>query len=96
MESIEKELNIIIAAGGTGGHLFPAQALALEMLQKHPNVRITFIGAGLKTNAYFKKDLFTFLDIKSATPLKKHPVKLIKALFSISQGLFYCIKYFRI
>ena len=95
MESPEKELNIVIAAGGTGGHLFPAQALALEMLQKHPHVRITFVGAGLKTNTYFKKDLFTFLDINSATPITKHPVKVIKALLSISKGLFSCMNHFK-
>lgn len=53
MEESRNNLNILIAAGGTGGHLFPAQALALELIQKHPNIRITFIGAGLK-----KKPLF--------------------------------------
>lgn len=95
MESRKKELNVIIAAGGTGGHLFPAQALALEMLQKHPNVRITFVGAGLKTNAYFKNDLFPYIDIKSGTPVKKHPIKVMKALLSISKGLFRCMKFYK-
>lgn len=95
MESPQRELNVVIAAGGTGGHLFPAQALALEMLQKHPHVRITFVGAGLKTNAYFKNDLFPFLDIKSGSPIKKHPIKVIKALLSISKGLLRCMKFYK-
>lgn len=94
MENLKRELSIIIAAGGTGGHLFPAQALALEIFQKYPNVRITFIGAGLESNGYFKKDLFPFLDIKSGTPIKKNPIKILKALFAIGRGLGRCMRYF--
>ncbi len=94
MEKADNDLNIMIAAGGTGGHIFPAQALALELIQKHPNIHITFIGAGLKKNVYFKKDLFPFLDIQSATPFKQHPLKILKALLSISKGLLRCIKFF--
>ncbi len=76
----------MIAAGGTGGHLFPAQALALDLLQKNPQMQIAFVGAGLKKNHYFKKDLFPFLEIKSGTPFRKNPWHICKALFSIAQG----------
>lgn len=93
MEETESGLNIIIAAGGTGGHLFPAQALALELIQKHPDTQITFVGAGLKKNQYFKKDLFPFLDIQSGTPFKKHPIQILKALFEISKGLIRCLRF---
>ncbi|NGX50903.1 MAG: UDP-N-acetylglucosamine--N-acetylmuramyl-(pentapeptide) pyrophosphoryl-undecaprenol N-acetylglucosamine transferase [Chlamydiae bacterium] len=91
----KSRLEVVIAAGGTGGHLFPAQALAQEILQTHPNARITFLGAGLKTNAYFKQELYSYVDIKSATPMKKNPVKVIKALLSITKGLFRCMRYFK-
>ena len=37
-------MNIIIAGGGTGGHLFPGIAIAREFLRKDPENRITFIG----------------------------------------------------
>ncbi|MBF5059192.1 UDP-N-acetylglucosamine--N-acetylmuramyl-(pentapeptide) pyrophosphoryl-undecaprenol N-acetylglucosamine transferase [Candidatus Neptunochlamydia vexilliferae] len=91
---MEKRIHLMIAAGGSGGHLFPAQALALDLLQKNPEMQIAFVGAGLKTNHYFKKDLFPFLEIKSGTPFKKHPWHIFKALFSIGQGAFRCLKVF--
>ncbi len=39
-------MNIVIAAGGTGGHLYPAVALAKEFQQRDPETVITFVGAG--------------------------------------------------
>lgn len=95
MENRENRLKLLIAAGGTGGHLFPAQALALELIQKHPNIQITFIGAGLKKNTYFKKDLFPFLDIQSGTPFAKDPLKILKALLKISKGVKRCLKFYK-
>ncbi len=92
MEKDVRDLKVIIAAGGTGGHLFPAQALALELIQ-HPNIHITFVGAGLKENTYFKKDLFPFLDIQSGPPFQKDPIQVLKALISISKGLTRCLKF---
>jgi UDP-N-acetylglucosamine--N-acetylmuramyl-(pentapeptide) pyrophosphoryl-undecaprenol N-acetylglucosamine transferase len=37
-------MNIVIAAGGTGGHLYPAVALAHEFLRQDPRARILFVG----------------------------------------------------
>ena len=39
-------MNIVIAAGGTGGHLYPAVALAKEFQEQDPKTVITFVGAG--------------------------------------------------
>jgi len=95
MKRKKEKVHIIIASGGTGGHLFPAQALALEILQKAPYTHITFVGAGLKKSAYFKKDLFAFFEIKSETPIKKRPLKRIKAWLLILQGFLRCVKFFK-
>jgi UDP-N-acetylglucosamine--N-acetylmuramyl-(pentapeptide) pyrophosphoryl-undecaprenol N-acetylglucosamine transferase len=35
---------IVIAAGGTGGHLYPAVALAREFLRRDPAIRMLFVG----------------------------------------------------
>lgn len=36
---------IIISGGGTGGHIFPAIAIANEIKRRNPNAKILFIGA---------------------------------------------------
>ena len=42
---------IVFAAGGTGGHLFPALAVAGELRRRHPGAAIVFVGGmrGLET-----------------------------------------------
>jgi UDP-N-acetylglucosamine--N-acetylmuramyl-(pentapeptide) pyrophosphoryl-undecaprenol N-acetylglucosamine transferase len=36
--------SIVIAGGGTGGHLYPGIAVARELLRRHPDTRIAFAG----------------------------------------------------
>lgn len=40
-----EELRIVLSGGGTGGHIFPAIAIANEVKKIHPNADILFVGA---------------------------------------------------
>lgn len=40
-----KSLNVIISGGGTGGHIYPAVAVAQELQKRMPDVNILFVGA---------------------------------------------------
>ena len=37
-------MTIVIAAGGTGGHLYPAVALAREFLRRDSRNKVLFVG----------------------------------------------------
>ncbi|MBT6777836.1 undecaprenyldiphospho-muramoylpentapeptide beta-N-acetylglucosaminyltransferase [bacterium] len=58
---------IIIAGGGTGGHLFPAIAIGEEIKERIPDAEIHFIGStfGLESKVFPVKDLIhTLLPIR--------------------------------
>ena len=42
---VYNKLKIILSAGGTGGHIFPAIAIANYLKQVNPETEILFIGA---------------------------------------------------
>lgn len=62
---------VIIATGGTGGHLFPAEQLS-EMLST--DFEILFAGHGLGANPFFSKERKNFVEVL-AHPLKKGFIK---------------------
>lgn len=43
---MDRALNIIIAGGGTGGHLFPGIAIAREFRVRNPESRLLFVSTG--------------------------------------------------
>jgi UDP-N-acetylglucosamine--N-acetylmuramyl-(pentapeptide) pyrophosphoryl-undecaprenol N-acetylglucosamine transferase len=43
-----KQYNILISGGGTGGHIYPAIAIANEIKMRYPNANFLFIGAADK------------------------------------------------
>ena len=44
-QRMENNLKIIISGGGTGGHIFPAVAIANALKAKRPDAQILFVGA---------------------------------------------------
>jgi UDP-N-acetylglucosamine--N-acetylmuramyl-(pentapeptide) pyrophosphoryl-undecaprenol N-acetylglucosamine transferase len=48
---------ILLAAGGTGGHLFPAEALAVELMKRGMRVRLVTDSRALRYSGLFTKHL---------------------------------------
>ena len=48
MTIMSKRLKILMSGGGTGGHIFPAIAIAQEIQKRFPQAEFLFIGANGK------------------------------------------------
>jgi len=77
---------ILITAGGTGGHLYPAQALAQQLSKALPNSEILFAAGGLSTSHFFDRTSYTFKDVP-CSGLSKHPFKFLRNTFKIFKGI---------
>ncbi|MEI6532128.1 MAG: UDP-N-acetylglucosamine--N-acetylmuramyl-(pentapeptide) pyrophosphoryl-undecaprenol N-acetylglucosamine transferase, partial [Chlamydiota bacterium] len=66
---------IIIAVGGSGGHLLPAQVLASEV-----KAEVLFAGAGLKKNPFFDQEGYAFKEISSSGSFIKGSFKLLRGV----------------
>jgi UDP-N-acetylglucosamine--N-acetylmuramyl-(pentapeptide) pyrophosphoryl-undecaprenol N-acetylglucosamine transferase len=78
----------MIAAGGTGGHVYPALAVAEAMIARYPGVSLSFVGSveGFERPLVQESGVtFTHYDEVRAGPL--HGVNPLRALVSIVQLL---------
>lgn len=81
-------MNVLIAGGGTGGHLFPGIALAQELIRRAPAARITFVGTerGIETRAVPKAGFD--LELLPVSGLRRTgPIGLIKGLARLPLAL---------
>lgn len=76
---------IVIAAGGTGGHFFPAEALATELAARgHDLILMTDRRAGLRTRGIFADKTQIVLD--GAGVAGKAPIARLRGLFALLKG----------
>src|SRR6201996_5696535 len=68
---MEKAPLILLAAGGTGGHLFPAEALGVELIRRGFRVRLVTDSRALRYSGLFSKDTIDVVPsetVRSRTP----------------------------
>ena len=83
----------ILAAGGTGGHMFPAQALAEELVMRGWEVKLSTDLRGARFTKNFP-DAVKVETVSSATFSKQGLIYKIKAFFLILGGIFASLKAF--
>ena len=76
---------IVLAAGGTGGHMFPAEALAQEMKRRGWRILLVTDSRGARYAESFPCD--ERFEISAATPSIGGPVAKAAAAISIARGL---------
>lgn len=80
-------MNVVIAAGGTAGHINPGIAIAQEIKNNNPNVNVIFIG----TSYGLEKELVTKAGFEirliHSRGLSKNVVKLVKSVVLNAIGI---------
>src|SRR5713101_5835782 len=75
---------ILLAAGGTGGHLFPAEALGVELIRRGYRVRLATDSRALRYGGLFSKD--TIDVVPSATVRGRTPWSLARTGATLAAG----------
>jgi UDP-N-acetylglucosamine--N-acetylmuramyl-(pentapeptide) pyrophosphoryl-undecaprenol N-acetylglucosamine transferase len=81
-------VNIVIAGGGTGGHVFPAIAVAGELRSRMRDVRVVFVGTtrGLESRAV-PREGYEIRFIRSEGLVGMGPVRTLRSAFMIPLSL---------
>ena len=78
---------IILAGGGTGGHLFPGIAIMEELRRREPALDVLFVGTARGIETKVVPQLGERLACLDVTPLKgRTPTELVKSLAALPQA----------
>jgi UDP-N-acetylglucosamine--N-acetylmuramyl-(pentapeptide) pyrophosphoryl-undecaprenol N-acetylglucosamine transferase len=75
---------ILLAAGGTGGHLFPAEALGVELIKRGLRVRLVTDARALRYSGLFTKDMIDV--VPSETVRGRSPWSLARTGAMLAAG----------
>jgi UDP-N-acetylglucosamine--N-acetylmuramyl-(pentapeptide) pyrophosphoryl-undecaprenol N-acetylglucosamine transferase len=75
---------ILLAAGGTGGHLFPAEALGVELMKRGLRIRLVTDSRALRYSGLFSKDMTDV--VPSETVRSKSPLALARTGLMLATG----------
>lgn len=79
-------MKVVITVGGTGGHVFPAIALA-EQLKRDHGAELLFVGGALETNRYFDRESFPYKSVACGSFVSKNPITLARSLGRVFKGM---------
>lgn len=89
-------MRMVIAGGGTGGHLFPGLALAEEVKTRHPRNDVLFVGTARGLEAVVVPKTGFALELVDVGPLKRQGLLgLFKGLFRLPRALWQSVKILR-
>src|ERR1700757_2934808 len=84
MPAMDPKPLILLAAGGTGGHLFPAEALGVELIKRGYRVRLVTDDRALRYSGLFTRDMIDV--VASETARGRNPLQLAYATFTLAMG----------
>ena len=77
---------ILLAAGGTGGHLFPAEALGVELIKRGFRVRLATDARALRYSGLFSKANDNIDVVPSETVRSRNPISLARTAVLLGYG----------
>jgi UDP-N-acetylglucosamine--N-acetylmuramyl-(pentapeptide) pyrophosphoryl-undecaprenol N-acetylglucosamine transferase len=77
---------ILLAAGGTGGHLFPAEALGVELIKRGFRVRLATDARALRYSGLFSRANDNIDVVPSETVRGRNPISLARTAIMLGYG----------
>jgi UDP-N-acetylglucosamine--N-acetylmuramyl-(pentapeptide) pyrophosphoryl-undecaprenol N-acetylglucosamine transferase len=84
---------ILLAAGGTGGHLFPAEALGVELMKRGLRVRLATDSRALRYSGLFSRDMIDV--VPSETLRSRAPWSLAYTGLTLAAGMIVALRLLR-
>src|SRR3569623_3615818 len=75
---------VLLAAGGTGGHLFPAEALGAVLMKRGYRVRLVTDARAVRYSGLFSRDMIDV--VPSETVRGRNPLSLARTAAILSAG----------